>query len=41
MLLLTYLDWSHLVSFRRPDGFMEELDADDRQQADAHRQDDG
>lgn len=31
----------HLVSYRGPNGFMEELYADDRQQADAHRQDDG
>lgn len=32
---------SHLVSYRGPDGFMEELNADDRQQADAHSQDNG
>lgn len=32
---------SHLVSYRGPDGFMEELDADDWQQSDAHCQDDG
>lgn len=32
---------SHLVSYRWVDGFIEELDADDRQQADAHCQDDG
>lgn len=31
----------HFVSNRRPDGFIEELDADDGQQADAHSQDDG
>lgn len=31
---------SHLVSYRRPDGVEEELNADDRQQADAHSQDD-
>ena len=32
---------SYLVSYRGPDGLGEELDADDGQQADAHRQDDG
>lgn len=31
----------HFVSNRGPDGFIEELDADDGQQADAHSQDDG
>lgn len=33
--------WSHLVSDGGPDGFVEELDADDGQQTDGHRQDDG
>lgn len=47
LLLLVYLHLVLLpvslnpVSYRGPDGFMEELDADDGQQADAHRQDDG
>lgn len=31
----------YLVSHWGPDGVMEELDADDGQQADSHRQDDG
>lgn len=31
----------NLVSYRGPDGFMEELDADDWKQADANSQDDG
>lgn len=31
----------YLVPHRRPDGVMEKLDADDGQQADSHRQDDG
>lgn len=32
---------SHLVSDRRPDGVVKELNADDGQQTDAHGQDDG
>jgi len=31
----------YLIAYRGPDAFMEELDADDGQQADAHSQDDG
>lgn len=39
--LWVYSWGSHLVSYRGPDCFVEELNADDGQQADAHSQDDG